>query len=84
MCLDVLANQSDVDRRLLLLGYHNLPVLPKLSALDHVCVRNGHESEIEPASQERKELLLFQENRNLINGGHIADDEDLINFHGAV
>lgn len=59
-------------------------MLPKLSALHHIGVGNGHQAQVEPSSQESKELLLFQENRNLIDGGHIADDEDLVNLYGAV
>lgn len=82
--LHVLANQGDVDRRLLPLGDNVLPVLPEHSALDHVRMRYGHIAEIEADAQKRKKLLLLEEDRDLIDGGHIADDENLIDLHGAV
>lgn len=82
--LDVLAYQGNVDRRLLLLRDDVLPVLPKDGALDHVRMRYGHGTEVEADAQEREKLLLFEEDRDLVDGWHIADDENLFDLHGAV
>jgi hypothetical protein len=82
--LHVLANQGDLDRGLLLLGDDVLPVLPEDGALDHVRMRYRHVAEIEADAQKREELLLLEENRDLVHGGHVADNENLIDLHGAV
>lgn len=84
MRLHVLANQSDADRGLLLLSDHMLPVLPELSALGHSGRQDGQNTEVQSDTQQRDELLLLQEDRDLVDGWHVADDENLVDLHGAV
>lgn len=59
-------------------------MLPELSAFGHFRGRNGHNTEVESDPQQRDEFLLLQQDGDLVDGRHIADDEDLVDFYGAV
>lgn len=84
MCLHILAHQCDVDSGFVILSDHKLPRVPKLGASGNTCGRDSQSVQVEPGPEKGNDLLLLQEQGDLVDGGHVPDDENLIELDLAV
>lgn len=82
--LDIFANQGNFDRSLVVLRNDGLPRLPELSALGHTGEGDRDDAEVQSRAQQRDELLLFQEKRDLVDGGHVSNHENLVDLDRTV
>lgn len=81
MCFHILAYQCDVDSGLVILSDHELPGVPKFGSTGDTRRRDGQSVQVEPGPEKGDNLLLLQEQGNLVYGGHVPDDKNLIQLH---
>lgn len=75
--LDVLADEGDVDLTVGRAADDGRPRLPERLALGNAGLGDVQGVEIDSLAQEGDEVLLLQKEGNLVDGGHVTNDEDL-------